>query len=114
MTTTLVAASITATSTYPLTTIFTPPSGCIQNSWTYEAQYYNSFTNGLLIQNVLSSGIPSTCFPPYFNGNGRAPTGVLNVYSPAACPSGYTTVQQNVVSSAGMSAVRTEAVCCYE
>ncbi|KAK5097292.1 hypothetical protein LTR70_003700 [Exophiala xenobiotica] len=101
--------SITSTATIPQTTIFSPPSGCL-NSWTYEAQYFNSIPGSLMVQNMLSDDIPYACFPPGFNSGGRAPTGVLNVYSPGVCPPGYSATVENILISAGTTTI---ATCCY-
>lgn len=75
-----------------MTAVFTPPSDCT-NSWTYEDAFYNSVEGGLLIQNMDSVSLDSTCFPPDFSGNGRAPSSI-QVYSPGACPEGYATPGQ--------------------
>jgi hypothetical protein len=75
-----------------LTTIFTPPASC-STSWTYEGEYFNALSDGLLMQNVLSN-FDTRCWPASFTGNGRA-NGLSNfpiqIYSPGICPSGYTT-----------------------
>ncbi|KAJ9650323.1 hypothetical protein H2198_010368, partial [Neophaeococcomyces mojaviensis] len=92
------ADSVTSTATVALTSVFTPPSGC-QNSWTYEGQYYNSISGGLLMQNMWLTNAPLTCFPPYWNSEGRVPKGISYIYSPAACPAGYTSAQQVITGS---------------
>ncbi|PGH10409.1 hypothetical protein GX51_00168 [Blastomyces parvus] len=86
----------------PLTTVFTPPSSC-SSSWTYEAEYYNSVTGGLLMQNAVSSRDPN-CFPPFFEGSGRGQ--IEQVYSPGFCPEGYTSPAATTVNGV------TTAVCC--
>ncbi len=87
-----------------LTTIFTPPSSC-SSSWTYEAEFFNSFSGGLLLQNALSKYLDSECFPTGFDCAGRAPD-TINVFSPGACPMGYTTATESFSSGT------TLAVCC--
>src|SRR4051794_33900106 len=77
------------TTTLPLTTKFTPPASCTSR-WTYEASYYNSVPGGLLMQNVLAQDLDTDCFPSGFAGYGRVPP-VTQIFSPGACPSGYTT-----------------------
>ena len=72
----------------PLTNAFTPPASC-SASWTYEAEFLNSVTGGLLLQNAETS-FDTNCWPPAFTGNGRAPS-YIQVYSPGVCPSGYVT-----------------------
>jgi len=51
------------TVTLPLTTIFTAPSSC-SSHWTYEAEYYNNISGGLLIQNALGGFIDTLAFLP--------------------------------------------------
>lgn len=91
------------TLTVPLTTIFTRPSSCTSR-WTYEAQFYNSVSGGLLLQNALTDPADTACFPSSFMNNGRVNS--AQVYSPGACPLGYTTpalLQNNGA---------TTAICC--
>ena len=87
-----------------MSAIFTPPPDCT-NSWTYEDALYNSVPGGLLIQNMDSVSLDSTCFPASFSGNGRAPSSI-QVYSPGACPSGYATPGQF------QNSFTTTAICC--
>jgi hypothetical protein len=87
-----------------MTTIFTPPAGCA-NSWTYEAEVYNSVSGGLLIQNLEPTDLDTSCFPESFGGYGRAPSSI-QVFSPGACPNGYQTPGQ--FQAAGT----TTAICC--
>jgi hypothetical protein len=94
----------TSTTTVALTTIFTPPSSCI-SSWTYEAELYNTVPEGLLIQNDLSQSLDTACFPTGFIYNGRVPD-PIEVFSPGACPVGYTTATES------FSDGTTLAVCC--
>ncbi|KAJ5167993.1 uncharacterized protein N7482_003587 [Penicillium canariense] len=91
-------------STIPLTTIFTPPSDCL-SSWTYEPSTYNEVTSGLLLQNAFQSSLDSSCFPSGFSQAGRGAQNV--VFSPGACPHGYTTN-----SPATTVALTTTASCC--
>lgn len=93
-----------STTTDPLTTIFTPPATCVSH-WTYEGEFYNSISGGLLIQDVLQAYPDTDCFPTDFSANGRAPA-VAQVYSPGACPIGYSTAE-NFYNGAV-----TTAVCC--
>lgn len=93
------------TVTLPQTTIFTPPASCVTH-WTYEAEYYNSVPGGLLMQNVLRERLDTDCFPPRFTGHGREPAGQL--FSPGACPDGYTT------PALFRNRETTTAVCCQE
>lgn len=95
-----------STATLPLTTIFTPPASC-SSHWTYEASYYNSISGGLLLQNAEKENLDVACFPSGFAGYGRAPS-FIQVYSPGACPSGYTTPA--VFYNSGT----TTAVCCQK
>lgn len=90
--------------TTPLTTIFTPPAGC-STHWTYEAAFYNSIPNGLLIQDALSEHPDSSCFPSGWAGFGRAPS-ETQIFSPGACPSGYATAANSYNGAV------TTAVCC--
>ncbi|MCJ1295142.1 hypothetical protein MMC34_006703 [Xylographa carneopallida] len=92
------------TITLPLTSIFTPPSSC-SSQWTYEAEYYNGVSGGLLLQNALQSdGLATACFPSGFADSGRIPS--PQVFSPGACPNGYTTP---VISVGGEI---TTGICC--
>lgn len=95
----------TTTETVPLTTIFTQPTDC-STHWTYEGTYFNSWPRGILMQNVASESLDSTCFPSGWQGYGRAYT--VQVFSPGACPVGYSTV----TSISGDDT--TTAICCYE
>ena len=79
------------TLTEPLTTRFTPPASC-NTHWTYEAEYYNSVEGGVLIQNAIEEHPDTDCFPPDFEGFGRAPS-ATQLYSPGACPIGYETAE---------------------
>jgi hypothetical protein len=90
--------------TIALTTTFTPPSSC-SDHWTYEGSFYNSVSNGLLMQNVLSESLDTDCFPTGFTNNGRVEG--TQIYSPGACPVGYATA----VSQNGAT---TTAVCCLQ
>lgn len=63
------------------------------------------------MQNMWLTNAPLTCFPPYWNSEGRVPKGISYIYSPAACPAGYTSAQQ-VITGSG-SGANTAAVCCY-
>jgi hypothetical protein len=91
------------TITVPLTTIFTPPASC-STHWTYEASFYNSFQNGLLLQNAIQSSIDTDCFPSGFIGYGMLNT--IEVYSPGYCPVGYSTPA--IYKDSGT----TTAICC--
>ncbi|KAF2721106.1 hypothetical protein K431DRAFT_346608 [Polychaeton citri CBS 116435] len=92
------------TTTIALTTVFTPPADCI-SKWTYEPEIWNSEPGGLLLQNEAYVSQDKTCFPSSFNNWGRAPS-FIQLFSPGACPSGYSTV------SNGISGATTTAVCC--
>ncbi|KIW03366.1 uncharacterized protein PV09_05574 [Verruconis gallopava] len=91
------AAAATTTSTptpttfIALSTIFTPPLSC-SSSWTYEPSDFNGNPSGLFIQNAVGGNAFNTaCWPPYFTQNGRDQVvGTVQVYSPGACPVGYT------------------------
>ncbi|KAL4922608.1 hypothetical protein BDW62DRAFT_237 [Aspergillus aurantiobrunneus] len=91
--------------TVPLTTRFTRPSDC-SSSWTFEASDYNGVESGLLLQNAIQSSIDSSCFPSGFNQAGRDTVDYV-VFSPGACPHGYTTN-----SAATTVAATTTASCC--
>src|SRR5436190_15087334 len=93
----------TSAVTLPLTTVFTPPPQC-SSSWTYEGEFYNSVSGGLLLQNALSVSLDTPCFPSGFRNNGR--TSLLQVYSPGFCPQGYTSP---VIIQGGEV---TTAICC--
>jgi hypothetical protein len=99
------AIMITTTLT-GLTTIFTPPSTC-SSSWTYEAEVFNSVPGGLLLQNALSNYLDTECFPSGFGYAGRAPD-TIEVFSPGACPMGYTTAIESFNSGT------TLVVCCQK
>ncbi|KLJ11386.1 hypothetical protein EMPG_09691 [Blastomyces silverae] len=86
----------------PLTSVFTPPSSC-SSSWTYEGEYYNSVTGGLLMQNAFNTRDPN-CFPPFFEGTGRGE--IQQVYSPGYCPQGYTSPAATTANGV------TTAICC--
>lgn len=68
-------------------------------------KFYNSVPGGLLIQNALSVDEDTDCFPPGFAYNGRVADPVA-VYSPGACPAGYTTAAESFHDDT------TLAVCC--
>ena len=87
-----------------MTTIFTPPASCI-SSWTYEGTYYNTDPGGVLIQNMYAEDFDTNCWPDGFKGSGRADIDV-QVYSPGACPVGYSTAQLS------FDGATTTAVCC--
>ncbi|KAL4898863.1 hypothetical protein BDW74DRAFT_184287 [Aspergillus multicolor] len=95
-----------AATTVPLTTIFTRPTDC-SKSWTYEASPYNSVGAGLLIQNAIKPSMDVICYPPGFNHAERGADDV--VFSPGACPFGYTTnnldvtVEETVTASCCLS-----------
>ncbi|KAL4744535.1 hypothetical protein BDW72DRAFT_188308 [Aspergillus terricola var. indicus] len=95
-----------STTTVPLTSIFTPPPDC-SSSWTYEASAYNSVSRGLLLQNALDGDIPTSCWPSGYTHGGRLAASF--VFSPGACPDGYTT-------NAGATTVdaTTMASCCLD
>ncbi|KKZ67812.1 hypothetical protein EMCG_06522 [[Emmonsia] crescens] len=86
----------------PLTSVFTPPASC-SSSWTYEGEYYNSVTGGLLIQNAFNKR-DTNCFPPLFEGTGRGQ--IQQVFSPGYCPDGYTSPAATTNNGV------TTAVCC--
>ncbi len=94
-----------ATTTYPLTTVFTPPPSCF-SVWTYEAATYNYVSSGILLQNAIKELLNTECFPPSFAPDGRGDATI--VYSPGVCPRGYTTLSSMIVNSVTM------ATCCYE
>lgn len=50
-----------ATTTYPLTTVFTPPPSCF-SVWTYEAATYNYVSSGILLQNAIKELVNTECF----------------------------------------------------
>lgn len=91
----------------PMITVFNPPASC-SSAWTYEAEIYNQVPSGLLIQNALPNFPDVNCFPAGFTQNGRVPGNINQVFSPGACPSGYTTAAINVVNN-GV----TTATCCH-
>jgi hypothetical protein len=97
-------ASPLTTRTSPMSGLFTPPSSC-SSHWTYEGQAANSVTGGLLIQNANAGENDRPCYPPGFEGWGRAPS-FIQVFNPGACPSGYTTANNNYDGQT------TTAVCC--
>ena len=74
--------------TVPLTTVFTRPTDCATH-WTYEGSQFNSISNGIMIQNVLSNYPDRSCFPSGWGVFGRVNT--VQVYSPGTCPFQYTT-----------------------
>lgn len=89
-----------------MSAVFTPPADC-SKSWTYEDEFYNSVEGGLLIQNQDSTSLDESCFPTEFGMYGRAPSSI-QVYSPGACPKGYSTPGQ--FQNGGT----TTAICCPE
>ncbi len=58
------------------------------------------------MQNGFSSTLDYDCFPPSFSVYGRAVVSEGLVYSPGACPEGYTTAFN------GADGATSEAVCC--
>ncbi|KAK7531928.1 uncharacterized protein J3D65DRAFT_685065 [Phyllosticta citribraziliensis] len=95
--------------TVPMTTRFTPPAEC-KTHWTYEDSYFNSISNGILVQNQVTTrgiGVDSKCFPSGWTGNGRASDQQTQTFSPGACPISYTTVTEQVTQGT------TIGVCCY-
>ncbi|KAK8177503.1 hypothetical protein IWX90DRAFT_20063 [Phyllosticta citrichinensis] len=95
--------------TVPMTTRFTPPAEC-KTHWTYEDSYFNSISNGILVQNQVTTrgiGVDSKCFPSGWTGNGRASDQQTQTFSPGACPVSYTTVTEQI------SQGTTIGVCCY-
>lgn len=97
-------ASLRTSTITAMTSVFTPAPDC-SDSWTFEGSYYNSISQGLLIQNLYADDINTACFPPKFSMSGRAPSSI-QVYSPGACPSGYTT--PGLFNNDGT----TTAICC--
>ncbi|KAK5999738.1 hypothetical protein QM012_005144 [Aureobasidium pullulans] len=93
-----------STQTKPMSGVFTPPPSC-STHWTYEDQSANSVTGGLLLQNAWAGQGFISCYPAGFDGWGRAPS-FIEVFSPGACPTGYTTAN-NYYDGA-----TTTAVCC--
>jgi hypothetical protein len=57
------------------------------------------------MQNANAGQNDRLCYPPGFEGWGRAPS-FVQVFSPGACPSGYTTANNNYDGQ------KTTAVCC--
>ncbi|KAI9664032.1 MAG: hypothetical protein M1821_007523 [Bathelium mastoideum] len=96
-----VVSTISTTTTIPLTTVFTPPASC-SHHWTYEAQMYNGNPGTMLLQNAVD--VDQDCFPSPMYASGRA--WFLQVYSPGACPSGWTTPA--ILQDNGT----TTAICC--
>lgn len=94
---------MSASTTVPLTTIFTPPASC-STAFTFEGSYYNAIPSGLLIQNAVADYQNTACFPSGFTQYGRAVHNSF-VYSPGACPVGYST-------AAAFPGETTTAVCC--
>jgi hypothetical protein len=68
-------------------------------------EFYNSIPGGLLIQNALPVNVDRNCFPSSFAYAGRV-ADPIEVYSPGACPAGYTT------ATASFNGDTTLAVCC--
>ncbi|KAK8205700.1 hypothetical protein IWZ01DRAFT_529154 [Phyllosticta capitalensis] len=104
---TVAARAVSSIFTNAMTTRFTPPASC-KTHWTYEAPYYNSVSNGILVQNQVKyeqGGIDTDCFPSGWRAGGRAYS--IQVWSPGACPVSYTTVTE--ISDSGT----TTGVCCY-
>ena len=95
---------VISTITSPMTALFTPPPSCASH-WTYERELFNSVPGGLLLQDAIVSKTDKNCFPTGFDGWGRAPS-FIQVFSPGACPIGYTTA--NNLYALGT----TTAVCC--
>ena len=93
-----------STITSPMSTIYTPPSSC-SSHWTYEAPTANSVSGGLLLQDAQYDQPDEPCFPSGFEGWGRAPS-FIQIFSPGACPIGYTTANNNYVDKT------TIAICC--
>ncbi|KAL1305375.1 hypothetical protein AAFC00_002269 [Neodothiora populina] len=93
-----------STITSPMSAIFTPPSSCSLH-WTFEPASANSMSGGLLLQDAQFDRPDKPCYPPGFGGWGRAPS-FIQVFSPGACPSGYTTAYNN------FNIKVTTAVCC--
>lgn len=101
--TTNVAASI-STITSPMSAIFTPPPSC-SSHWTYEDASANSLVGGIMMQEAQWDRPDTPCFPSGFEGWGRAPS-FIQVFSPGACPAGYTTANNNFNGEV------TTGVCC--
>lgn len=97
-------ATAASTITNPMSAVFTPPSSC-SSHWTYEAQSANSISGGLLLQDAQFDRPDTSCFPTGFGGWGRAPS-FIQIFSPGACPIGYTTANNNFNTEA------TTAICC--
>ncbi|KAI9930019.1 hypothetical protein MW887_011829 [Aspergillus wentii] len=85
----------------PLTTIFTPPASC-STRFTYEPPAYNTFQNGVLLQNAVA--VDSACFLPGFTNLGRFQGS--QTFSPGYCPMGYTSANINI------NGPQTTAICC--
>ncbi|KAH7047488.1 hypothetical protein B0J12DRAFT_124118 [Macrophomina phaseolina] len=94
----------TFTQTDAMSSIFSPPASC-QSHWTYEPAELNHFPEGLLIQNALHRASDPDCFPPNFSGHGTAYT--QQVYSPGACPIGYT-----IATLGRLHSITSFAICC--
>ncbi|CAI7624688.1 unnamed protein product [Penicillium glandicola] len=102
--TTTTTESTDTITTLAMSSIFTPPASC-SSSWTYEPYAANLVENGLLLQNaVASDGADPDCFPSGYSQYGRISPTI--VYSPGYCPSGYTSANLVIHSSA------TTAECC--
>jgi len=93
-----------STVTSPMSAVFTPPSSC-SSHWTYEPPSENSVSGGLLIQAAQFRFPDTPCYPTGFGGWGRAPS-FFQVFSPGACPTGYTEANNQYNKEV------TSAVCC--
>jgi hypothetical protein len=92
------------TTVTPMFSVFTPPAYC-STHWTYEVASRAVVSGGILLQNGLPDQNDEQCLPKNFVNWGRvAPT--PQIFSPGACPYGYTTAinQYNGPTST--------AVCC--
>jgi hypothetical protein len=90
--------------TLPSLSVFTPPPSC-WTKWTYEAYASDSVSGGILMQDILSRNPDTDCFPSGWLNFGRV-SATTSVYSPGACPIGFTPAAHSIIDAV------TTAICC--
>lgn len=89
-----------------MTTLFTPPPDCLIQ-WTYEPEYFNQISGGVLRPNILNDPqYLASCYPSGVTAIGLGPGNSPQIFSPGVCPVGYATNERVGLSST------TVAVCC--
>jgi hypothetical protein len=92
---TITSPKMVGTPSAALTTIFTPPSGCLDGAWTSNTSAFGAL--------VCTRAPKTSCFPPGFLESNDV------LYSPGVCPKGY---NPGTMFSTPTTPMVTSCVCC--